>query len=129
MKKIALGEIKIIIGTHALISPGGPPRRGAKGVSFNDLVLVIIDEQHRFGVKQRAKLLKNNKLIPHFLSMSATPIPRTLSLSIFGDLDLSGITELPKDRKAIITKVVAPTNRDKAYAFIRGQVKKAGRCS
>ncbi|MEK7574020.1 MAG: ATP-dependent DNA helicase RecG [Patescibacteria group bacterium] len=115
LKKIALGEIKIIIGTHALIQ---------KGVNFRDLVLVIIDEQHRFGVKQRAKLLKNNKLIPHFLSMSATPIPRTLSLSIFGDLDLSGITELPKDRKAIITKVVAPTNRDKAYAFIRGQVKK-----
>jgi len=115
LKDIALGKIKIIIGTHALIQ---------KGVAFKDLVLVVIDEQHRFGVSQRAKLLKNNKLIPHFLSMSATPIPRTLSLSIFGDLDLSMITELPKDRKTIITKVVAPANRDKAYAFIRGQVKK-----
>lgn len=115
IKKIASGEIKIIMGTHALIQ---------KSVVFNNLAFVVIDEQHRFGVQQRAKLLKNNKLIPHFLSMSATPIPRTLSLSIFGDLDLSTITELPKDRKAIITKVVAPTNRDKAYAFIRGQVKK-----
>ncbi|MDP3052967.1 MAG: ATP-dependent DNA helicase RecG [bacterium] len=115
LEKIALGKIKIIIGTHALIQ---------KGVVFNDLVFVVIDEQHRFGVSQRAKLLKKNKLIPHFLSMSATPIPRTLSLSIFGDLDLSTITELPKNRKAIVTKVVAPTNRDKAYAFIRGQVKK-----
>ncbi len=115
LEKIALGKIKIIIGTHALIQ---------KGVVFNDLVFVVIDEQHRFGVSQRAKLLKNNKLIPHFLSMSATPIPRTLSLSIFGDLDLSTITELPKNRKTIITKIVAPTNRDKAYAFIRGQVKK-----
>jgi len=115
LKEIASGRIKIIIGTHALIQ---------KSVKFGALALVIIDEQHRFGVEQRAKLLKNNELIPHFLSMSATPIPRTLSLSIFGDLDLSTITELPKDRKAIITKIVAPTNRDKAYAFIRGQIKK-----
>jgi len=115
LKEIASGKIKIIIGTHALIQ---------KGVIFSDLAFVVIDEQHRFGVSQRAKLLKNSKLIPHFLSMSATPIPRTLSLSIFGDLDLSTITELPKNRKTIITKVVAPANRDKAYAFIRGQVKK-----
>jgi ATP-dependent DNA helicase RecG len=115
LKDIISGKIKVIIGTHALIQ---------KEVAFKDLILVVIDEQHRFGVSQRAKLLKNNRLIPHFLSMSATPIPRTLSLSIFGDLDLSMITELPKDRKTIITKVVAPTNRDKAYAFIRGQVKK-----
>lgn len=115
LKEIALGKIKLIIGTHALIQ---------KNIVFNDLVLVVIDEQHRFGVKQRAKLLKTNKLIPHFLSMSATPIPRTLTLTIFGDLNLSTITELPKNRKAIITKIVAPINRDKAYAFIRGLVKK-----
>jgi len=115
IKKIASGEIKIIIGTHALIQ---------KGVNFKDLTLVVIDEQHRFGVQQRAELLKNNEAVPHFLSMSATPIPRTLMMTIFGDLDLSNITELPKNRKNIITKVVAPENRDKAYAFIRGQVKK-----
>lgn len=115
LEKIAEGKIKIIVGTHSLIQ---------KGVKFDNLVLAIVDEQHRFGVKQRATLLKNKKLMPHFLSMSATPIPRTLSLSIFGDLDLSMITELPKNRKAIITKAVAPENRDKAYAFIRGLVKK-----
>ncbi len=115
LKKISAGSIKIIIGTHALIQ---------KNVNFDNLVLAVIDEQHRFGVEQRTKLLKKNKLVPHFLSMSATPIPRTLSLSIFGDLDLSTITELPKNRKNIITKVVASINRNKAYAFIRGLVKK-----
>ena len=115
LKEIASGKIKLIIGTHALIQ---------KNIVFNDLVFVVIDEQHRFGVKQRAKLLKTNKLIPHFLSMSATPIPRTLTLTIFGDLNLSTITELPKNRKTIITKIVAPANRNKAYAFIQGQVKK-----
>jgi len=86
---------------------------------------VVIDEQHRFGVKQRAELTDQSPdILPHFLSMSATPIPRTLTLTIFGDLDLSIISELPKGRKEIITKIVAPDNRDKAYAFIRGQVKK-----
>lgn len=125
IKKIENSEIKIIFGTHALIQ---------KYVRFKDLALVIIDEQHRFGVKQRAELLKKslsangqdkfNNEIPHLLSMSATPIPRTLSLTVFGDLDLSIIDELPKNRKQIITKIVSPVNRDKAYAFIRGQVRK-----
>ncbi len=120
-KKISAGEIKIIIGTHSLIQ---------KLVSFNNLAFVVIDEQHRFGVDQRAELV-SRKLnnadggeLPHFLSMSATPIPRTLSLTVFGDLELSIIDELPKNRKPIITKVVAPENRNKVYAFIRGQVKK-----
>ena len=116
LKKISGGEIKIVFGTHALIQ---------KNVGFNNLALVVIDEQHRFGVKQRAELLKNKESnIPHFLSMSATPIPRTLTLTIFGDLDLSIIDELPKGRKKIITKIVAPANREKAYDFIRGQIKK-----
>lgn len=117
VKKIAGGEVKIVIGTHALIQ---------KNIKFNDLAFVVIDEQHRFGVRQRAELIghRETKFLPHFLSMSATPIPRTLSLTIFGDLDLSIIDELPKGRKEIITKIVAPANRDKAYAFIRGQVKK-----
>ena len=120
IKKISSGEIKIIIGTHALIQ---------KAAQFKDLAFVVIDEQHRFGVNQRAELVSRkfngeNKILPHFLSMSATPIPRTLSLTIFGDLELSIIDELPKDRRPIITKVVAPENRNKVYAFIRGQVKK-----
>ncbi len=116
IKKISSGEIKIIIGTHALIQ---------KNIKFKDLALVVVDEQHRFGVKQRAELIDQSPdILPHFLSMSATPIPRTLTLTIFGDLDLSIIDELPKGRKEIITKIVAPANRDKAYAFIRGQVKK-----
>ena len=116
VKKISLGEIKIIIGTHALIQ---------KNIKFQDLSFVVVDEQHRFGVRQRAELIDQSPdILPHFLSMSATPIPRTLTLTVFGDLDLSIISELPKGRKEIITKIVAPANRDKAYAFIRGQVKK-----
>ena len=127
IKKVALGEIKIIIGTHALIQ---------KGVHFKNLTLIVVDEQHRFGVEQRAVLLRDPKnpntselsekgeLLPHFLSMSATPIPRTLSLTLFGDLDLSIIDELPKGRKPIITKVVSPLNRAKAYDFVREEIKK-----
>ncbi|MFH1192847.1 MAG: ATP-dependent DNA helicase RecG [Candidatus Jorgensenbacteria bacterium] len=165
-KAIAGGRVAITIGTHALL---------VKAVSFPRLALVVVDEQHRFGVKQRAALLKNSPsegdgqdslrktsrspsghgseqsegsegesqrrfsrrenrprvfrgnpahFLPHFLSMSATPIPRTLSLTVFGDLDLSLITELPKDRKPIITKAVAPEHRAKAYQFIREQVRK-----
>jgi len=87
--------------------------------------LVALDEQHRFGVEQRAKLLANQKqkAIPHLLSMTATPIPRTLALTIYGDLDLSLIDEMPKGRKKIVTKVISPANRDKAYQFIKKQVK------
>ncbi len=116
LEKIRAGKLKIIFGTHSLIQ---------KSVNFGDVGFVVIDEQHRFGVRQRAQLISGNSgLAPHFLSMSATPIPRTLSLTVFGDLDLSIIDELPKGRKEIITKIVAPENRDKAYAFIRGQVRK-----
>lgn len=118
-EKIESGETKIIIGTHAVIQ---------KTVKFKNLALVIVDEQHRFGVGQRAALLKSEKnsgvLIPHLLSMSATPIPRTLALTIFGDLDLSIITELPAGRKPIITKVVAPSKRADAYGYIRQQILK-----
>ncbi len=125
IKETAAGKIKIVVGTHALISArGGPASGGQKSIDFHRLGFVVVDEQHRFGVKQRATLLKNSDLAPHLLSMSATPIPRTLMLSVFGDLDLSLIQELPKGRKNIITKIVAPANRDKAYAFIRGEVRK-----
>jgi len=116
-KKVESGEVKVVFGTHALIQ---------KSVSFQRLGLVIIDEQHRFGVRQRAELLGNThrkeKIIPHFLSMSATPIPRTLMLSVFGDLDLSLITELPAGRKPVETKIVSPIEREASYQFIRGEV-------
>ncbi len=111
---IRAGRISIVIGTHALIE---------KKVTLPHLALVVIDEQHRFGVEQRAALMREDA-VPHFLSMSATPIPRTLALTIFGNLNVSQITELPKDRKEIITKVVAPENRLKAYAFIKEFVEK-----
>lgn len=116
LEKTIKGGIDLLIGTHALIQDK---------VKFENLALVILDEQHRFGVEQRAKLIANgeDKPIPHLLSMTATPIPRTLALTIYGDLDLSLISELPKGRKKIITKVVSPANRAKAYQFIRGQVK------
>ena len=115
-KQIAKGEIKIIIGTHALIQ---------KDVRFDKLALVIIDEQHRFGVKQRAALVKDSSspLVPHLLSMTATPIPRTLALTIYGDLDISIIKEKPKNRRKIITNIVPPSERQDAYHFIRSEVK------
>ena len=130
---VGRGEAAIVIGTHALIQ---------KAVGFKKLGLVIVDEQHRFGIEQRAALQANSKsqianssdkqsairslpkMLPHFLSMSATPIPRTLMLTIFGDLEISTITELPSGRKNIITKIVAPENRTKAYGVIRGELKK-----
>jgi len=104
--------VDILIGTHALIQDQ---------VRFKNLGLVIVDEQHRFGVEQRAKLTKQ-KAVPHLLSMTATPIPRTLALTIYGDLDLSIIDQLPKGRKKIITKVIAPNKRKSIYEFIRKQI-------
>ncbi|MDD5146741.1 MAG: ATP-dependent DNA helicase RecG [Candidatus Pacebacteria bacterium] len=117
-KELEVG-IDFLIGTHALIQDK---------VKFGKLGLVIIDEQHRFGVEQRAKLVAHKKngdnLIPHLLSMTATPIPRTLALTIYGDLDLSVIDQMPKGRKQIITKIVAPAERQEAYDFIKQQVKR-----
>lgn len=126
LQKIESGEAKIVIGTHALISKRkSSSARAKKPVQFNDPGLIIIDEQHRFGVKQRAALIESKQkdtLFPHFLSMSATPIPRTLSLAIFGDLDVSTINELPKGRKKILTKIVDPAQRNKAYDFMKKQL-------
>lgn len=117
LKKIASGEAKIIVGTHAIIQ---------EAVCFNNLALVIVDEQHRFGVAQRKALRdkssEKNKLTPHLLSMTATPIPRSLALTVYADLDLSIINEMPKGRKKILTKVVPPEERKKTYAFIRDQI-------
>jgi ATP-dependent DNA helicase RecG len=109
LKWVKNGEIPIVIGTHALIS---------KSVEFEDLGLVIIDEQHRFGTNQRMKLAKKEGHAPHYLSMTATPIPRTLALTIYGDLDLSIIDEMPAGRKKVITEIVSPAKRAGAYEAI-----------
>ena len=114
LKKALNNEINVLIGTHALIQDK---------VKFGNLGLVVLDEQHRFGVEQRAKLTRQT-FIPHLLSMTATPIPRTLALTLYGDLDLSLIPELPAGRKKIITQVVVPAERAKTYSFIRKEVKK-----
>jgi len=114
VEEIASGKTNIVVGTHALIQ---------KEVKFPKLGLVVTDEQHRFGVDQRAHLLRGQKLIPHLLSMTATPIPRTLALILYGDLDLSLIKELPAGRKKILTKIVPPAKRPDAYGFIRKQIK------
>jgi len=122
LEKIKSGEINFLIGTHSLIQ---------EKVVFKNLALLVVDEQHRFGIDQRAKIHNNIlnikdglKTIPHLLSMTATPIPRTLALTIYGDLDLSILDEMPKGRQKIITKLVAPANRELAYKFIYDQIKK-----
>ncbi|NTU66898.1 MAG: ATP-dependent DNA helicase RecG [Candidatus Moranbacteria bacterium] len=123
LEKISSGEIDIIIGTHALIQ---------KDVSFGKLALVIIDEQHRFGVAQRSALqdetmgLKDGsrKTIPHLLTMTATPIPRTLAIAYFGSLELSILDEMPKNRKPITTRIAQPKQQREIYDFIRSEAGK-----
>ncbi len=109
-KWIAEGVIPMVVGTHALIQ---------KTMEFKNLGLVIIDEQHRFGTNQRGMLVRKDNKVPHLLSMTATPIPRTLALTIYGDLDLSVLNELPKGRKPPRTEVVLPTDRKRVYDHVR----------
>ncbi len=113
LKWVANGEIPVLIGTHALIQ---------KSVEFKHLALVVIDEQHRFGTNQRRKLAKKESRIPHLLSMTATPIPRTLALTIYGDLDLTLLDQMPPGRKPIITEIVKPENRGEAYQQMRREL-------
>lgn len=112
-RKISAQEIDIVIGTHALIQ---------EGVSFAKLGLVVTDEQHRFGVAQRSTLEKKSNLMPDMLVMTATPIPRTMTLTVYGDLDVSLIKEMPPGRKPIKTKAVNMNARDKVYEFVRSEV-------
>jgi len=111
-QRISDGDIDIIIGTHALIQ---------KEVEFHRLGLAVVDEQHRFGVTQRA-VLRQKGFNPHVLVMTATPIPRTLALTLYGDLDLSVIDQLPPGRQIVKTKWLKPVQRESAYTFIRRQV-------
>jgi ATP-dependent DNA helicase RecG len=107
------GSIDIVVGTHAVIQ---------SGLQFNDLAVAVIDEQHRFGVEQRGALRGKGRN-PHLLVMTATPIPRTLALTVHADLDLSVMDEMPPGRNPIKTKVIEPTGRERAYAFIEEQLK------
>lgn len=120
LKWVANGEVPILIGTHTLIQ---------KSVKFKHLAYTIIDEQHRFGTLQRQKLTSKDlgeSGVPHLLSMTATPIPRTLALTIYGDLDLTLLDQMPLGRKPIITKIILPKERDATYEEIKKELK-AGR--
>ncbi|PKA84574.1 ATP-dependent DNA helicase RecG [Ulvibacter sp. MAR_2010_11] len=114
-KKLEYGEINILIGTHALLEDT---------VKFKNLGLAIIDEQHRFGVAQRSKLWHKNEYPPHVLVMTATPIPRTLAMSVYGDLDISVIDELPPGRKEVKTVHRFDSNRLKVFRFLKDEISK-----
>lgn len=113
LKWVEGGEISILIGTHSLI---------AKSVKFKNLAFVIIDEQHRFGTNQRMQLTKKQGVLPHLLSMTATPIPRTLALTLYGDLDLTLLDQMPSGRKKIITELVEENKREEVYKKVRKEL-------
>ena len=112
-KWVANGEIPIVIGTHALIE---------KSLEFKHLAYAIVDEQHRFGLAHRQKLVRKDSVAPHLLSMTATPIPRTLALTIYGDLDLTLLDQMPLGRKPVITLVLGLKEREQAYARVREEL-------
>ena len=114
-EQLQSGELHILIGTHAVLE---------EKVKFNNLGLAIVDEQHRFGVAQRSKLWHKNKIPPHILVMTATPIPRTLAMSLYGDLDISVIDELPPGRKPVRTSHRKDKHRLNIFRFIRDEIKK-----
>ncbi len=114
LEELQNGHVQILIGTHALLE---------ENVQFKQLGFVVIDEQHRFGVAQRAKLWGKNIITPHVLVMTATPIPRTLAMTLYGDLDTSVIDEMPPGRKAIVTKHVYEPEQNKVFNFIRTKIR------
>ncbi len=114
-EQIQSGEVDVVVGTHALIQ---------ETVVFHKLGFVAIDEQHRFGVAQRQALLQKSKHLPHLLAMTATPIPRSLALTVYGELDVSVLNELPKGRKPIKTKIWSPNSRPQLYALIDEEITK-----
>src|SRR5690606_30315221 len=114
-EQLESGELHILIGTHALLEDK---------VQYHNLGLAIVDEQHRFGVAQRSKLWHKNDIPPHVLVMTATPIPRTLAMSLYGDLDVSVIDELPPGRKPVTTVHRFDNNRLKVFGFLKDEIKK-----
>lgn len=112
LERIETGEVDVVMGTHAIIQDD---------VCFNDLGLVVIDEQHKFGVKQRAALRQTDHS-PHYLVMTATPIPRTVTMTLFGDLDLSTLTELPDGRQPVSTYLVEPDKQERWWGFVRDRL-------
>lgn len=114
LKWVKNGEIAMVVGTHALIQ---------KSIEFQHLAYAIVDEQHRFGTKQRRALAKKSAVAPHFLSMTATPIPRTLALTLYGDLDISILDEKPVGRAKLTTEVIGPNERDRAYEAMRTAIR------
>ncbi|MCK7559707.1 DEAD/DEAH box helicase [Chitinophaga sedimenti] len=118
LEAAADGSLHILVGTHALLE---------KEVVFKNLGMSIVDEQHRFGVAQRARLWEKNTTPPHVLVMTATPIPRTLAMTVYGDLDVSVIDEMPPGRKPITTVHKTEFQRPQVMDFIREEIKKAGR--
>lgn len=112
-EQIATGEVDVVVGTHALIQ---------SKVVFHKLGFVVIDEQHRFGVEQRQKLLAKSEHLPHLLAMTATPIPRSLALTVYGELDVSVLNERPANRKPIITKLVSPVSAKTIYGHIDQEI-------
>lgn len=114
-EQIENGSVDVLVGTHALIQ---------QTVSFHKLGFVVIDEQHRFGVQQRQDLLKKSQHMPHLLAMTATPIPRSLALTVYGELDVSILDELPKNRRPIMTKIWSPISRPQLYEKIDAEIAK-----
>ncbi len=115
-KTLEAGETDVVVGTHALIQ---------QGVRFRDLRLAVVDEQHRFGVSQRDAILagEGSGTRPHTLHMSATPIPRTLSLTLYGDLDVSVLDEMPAGRRPVVTRLVGPEGAERMWESVRGQIR------
>lgn len=114
-EQIAVGNVQVAVGTHALIQ---------ETVKFHRLGFVVIDEQHRFGVEQRQQLLKKSERMPHLLAMTATPIPRSLALTVYGELDISILSDLPGGRKPITTKIWSPNSRPQLYEKIDAEIEK-----
>ena len=121
VERLRSGELRLLVGTHALIQDA---------VEFDRLALAVVDEQHRFGVRQRTALDRKARtgLSPHLLHLTATPIPRTLSLTLYGDLDTTTLRELPKGRRPVKTWVVPEHKRDGAYEFIRERLREGQQC-